>query len=122
MKTFSKWLYENTDEPSMTGGPMIKNSDMGQADDRMIDSYEKIGRRAAEKYGDKFLDSMWRIAKDTDDDELQEMLSKVDSKRSVTKKSGFGMEDDMDGLNHGNKDVVPNSADNGMGDEGGAGD
>jgi hypothetical protein len=118
MKSFSDWLYENNEEQPLGGAPMIKNSNMGQADDTKIDSMTAVGRRAAEKYGDKFLDSMWRISKDTDDDELQEMLGKIDSNHKMAKKTGFGMEDDMDGLDHGNKDVVPNSADNGMGDSG----
>lgn len=117
MKSFSDWLYENADNPEMMGGPVIKNSNMVQADETQLNSFVDIARRAAEKYSDKFLDAMWRLARDTEDDELQEMLSKVDSKdRPIKKKSGFGMEDDMDGLNHGNKDVVPNSADHGMGD------
>ena len=118
MKSFSDWLYENNEEQPLGGAPMIKNSNMGQADDTKTDSMTAVGRRVAEKYGDKFLDSMWRISKDTDDDELQEMLGKIDSNHKMAKKTGFGMEDDMDGLDHGNKDVVPNSADNGMGDSG----
>tara|TARA_Y100000034_G_scaffold38278_1_gene46993 strand:+ start:13721 stop:14083 length:363 start_codon:yes stop_codon:yes gene_type:complete len=116
MKSFSDWLRENNDEMPLGGSPMMKNSDMAQADDTKLNSFADIGRRAAEKYSSKFLDAMWRIARDTEDDELQEMLSQVDSKHGPHKKSGFGMEDEMDGLNHGNKDVVPNSADHGMGD------
>lgn len=116
MKTFSSWLYENAEGMPLGGAPMIKNSNMDQADGTKINSYVDIARRAAEKYPEKYLDSMWRIARDTEDDELQDMLSKVDSSHKIPKNSGFGMEDDTDGLNHSNKDVVPNSADHGMGD------
>lgn len=116
MKSFSAWLYENIEEMPLGGRPTIRNSDMEIADGTKIKAYTDIARRAAEKFPEKFLDSMWRVARDTEDDELQDMLSKVDNKHGPQKKSGFGMEDDTDGLNHSNKDVVPNSADHGMGD------
>lgn len=114
MKGFRKWLHENASMPSMSN-PIIRNSDMESVDETKINSYLNIARRAAEKHSDKFIDSMWRLAKDTEDDELQEMLSKVDSRHGPHKKTGFGFEDESDHLGS-DKEVVPNSADHGMGD------
>lgn len=114
MKSFVTWLEEQGDMP--LGGNIIDN-DMDQPDERKINSYVHVAKRVAEKYPNKLLDSLWRIARDTDDDELNDLLIQVDNKRRPDKKHGFGM-DDEDSDNGIDDKVVPNSADHGMGDSG----
>jgi len=116
MKNFIEWLVENSDDMPLGSDPAIQHTNMVSDEDKNVESYMKVGKRVAEKYPEKFLDSLWRIAKDRNDDELEEMLSKIDNRQDRHIKKGFGMEDETDGLDHGGNDVVPNSADNGMGD------
>ncbi len=111
MKTFSKWI-EALDHNAM------KTSDMGLADDRKIGKILDIAKRAAEKHTSKFIEVLWRIAHDKDDDELIHMLEKVDpAHNSRSTKRSFGMGDDE--RKRPIDDYVPSSADSGTGEAGG---
>jgi len=107
MKSFSDWM-EETHFP-------IRKSALSATDDKKINKLVNVSRRAAEKYTDKLIDALWRVANDKNDDEIKKLLSDIDPSHlgRIPKKPGFGFEDDD---KREPDDVVPSSADSGRGE------
>lgn len=120
MKCFINWMLENNLDPPessfFSGKTAIKTTNMEAMDQKKIDKLIHISRTFIEKYPDKYIEALSRIAKDKEDEELKQAIYAIDPVHSrLHNKKHFGMGDEP---NSEIDNVVPSVADAGMGDIG----